>query len=220
LNSALARWSPEQIHVTVRTVVAIWLVVLVTTEPPWRLICSSPCCLLWNSGVHGILRTTTTAILRSGNVNDPMRSAQGCSRDDECLPVSAGTRRKDLHAFRATVLIQRSGYREALLALHQQLRGVPRRQGDWLTLARLWTAFLWLRPKPDLLAVVGLGVIIATLVVESDPVLILVLLAQAQEAVSRIITAWLLELRAAEPPWRFVRSTPRLLVRVLPVHGI
>jgi len=123
-----------------------------------------------------------------------MRSTQGCSRDNECLPVSAGTWGEDLHTFRATVLIKGAGYREALLALHQQLRGVPRSKGHGLTLARLWTALLWLGPKPDLLAVISFGVIAAALVIESNGVLMLVHFAQAQEAISRIVTAWFTEL--------------------------
>jgi hypothetical protein len=70
------------------------------------------------------------------------------------------------------------------------------------------------------LAIISFGVIAASLVIESDKVLILILFAQTQEAIGRIVTVWLAEFRTAQPPRGFVRSAPRFLILILPVHRI
>jgi len=73
----------------------------------------------------------------------------------------------------------------------------------------------------DLLAVVGLGVVVTFCIVECDGVFTSRLdLAQSEKAVCSIVSTWLLVLGAAQPPARSIRSSPALLVRILGVHRI
>jgi len=58
------------------------------------------------------------------------------------------------------------------------------------------------------------------MVIESDVVCILALTLQVQETICTVITIGFAKLRAAEPPRRAIRCTPRLLFFVAGVHGI
>lgn len=98
----IARCSPK-IHIAIGTVITIRLVVPATAEPPCGTIGSSPCRLKTIRRSHGFTSATTTSVLRSCNINDPIRRSQWASRSKNNLPVTAACRRKYFHSLWTTV---------------------------------------------------------------------------------------------------------------------
>jgi len=107
-----------QAQETICTVIAIGLAKPGASQPPCGAVRCMPCLLFVVAGVHGIEGASTTAILRSCYVNDPVRRFQGASRSEKGLPIGATARREDLRASRATVFLLGAAYINALTTLN------------------------------------------------------------------------------------------------------
>jgi hypothetical protein len=129
-----------QAQETICTVIAIGFAKPGASEPPCGAIRCMPRLLFVVAGVHGIVGASTTAVLRSCYVNDPVRCFQGASRSEEGLPIGATPRREDLRASRATVFLLGATYINTLHTLDNCSSRIRSAERHPVTLARLWTA--------------------------------------------------------------------------------
>jgi hypothetical protein len=105
LNCILVAWAPPQVQKAIRSVVTVgtsiaewsllrpvWLAVPRIAKPPRRLIGGPPSGLIWLARVHWISRATSTTVLRTGDVNDPIWCTERLSRHKEGLPICSAAR--------------------------------------------------------------------------------------------------------------------------------
>jgi len=65
-------WCVPQVQVAICVVVPIWLVVLGAAQPPGGSIGGLPRFLRWDIGIHKILLASSTAVLGTCHINDPI----------------------------------------------------------------------------------------------------------------------------------------------------
>jgi hypothetical protein len=113
------------------------------------------------------------------------------------------------------------GYRETLLAFDQHSRRILSRKSHLCAPARLGTFVAGFQQDFFLLTIVGLRVVVALRVVESDTVFILELcFPEVHIAIRSIVSTRLAIFSTSQPPGGAIRSFPRLLFPVEGVHGV
>jgi hypothetical protein len=142
-DGVLVGWRLPQIQVAVGSVVTIRLIVPGRSQPPWRSISSLPGGLSSVARVHGVASATTAAILRPGDVNDPVRSTQRLCGGNESLPILSAGWCEELCARWARVLVIGPVNVEAVLALQQNASSVLASELDLGARAARWAACLW-----------------------------------------------------------------------------
>jgi len=141
-SNGVFTWSRPHIQVAVCTVVAIRLTIAGTTQIPRGIIRCHPCCLCRDPGMHGMLRASTTSVLRLRDVNNPIWAAQWCCGGDESFPIFSGPRREDLSPNRATIPLCGLAHFEATCAFEQSACRIFAIQCHRLADATVWTATL------------------------------------------------------------------------------
>jgi hypothetical protein len=81
-----------QVQETIRVIVTIRFTVCGAAKPPSGVVLRRPCFLRCIARVHRITGASTTTVLGTGNINDPVWCSQGLSRRDERLPIAAAPR--------------------------------------------------------------------------------------------------------------------------------
>ena len=78
-----------EIKVAICMIVSIWLTVPCAAKPPRRIILSYPRFLARVTRVHGIAGASSTSVLWSCDVNDPIWRAKRLHRSNDGLPIRA-----------------------------------------------------------------------------------------------------------------------------------
>lgn len=116
----IGRFLFRQAQVAILDIVPTWLRILGAAQPPRRTIRCHPRLLLTVVAVHGIGGATTTTVLRTTDINDPMRSTEWTGRVEESLPVTPCCWGEDLRSYGATALVCIPTDVKALCAFHKR----------------------------------------------------------------------------------------------------
>jgi len=133
-----------EVQVAICMVVSIWFTVPRAAKPPRRIILCHPRFLARVTGVHGIAGASSTSILWSGDVNDPIWRAKRLYGSDDSLPIRARPRRKKFGPIRATALVLGAANVPAIHTLYHRAWRIRTIHSGALALAGGRASLCWL----------------------------------------------------------------------------
>jgi len=140
----IAWFAMPQVQIAICGIVSVWLIVYRASQPPWGAVRCSPCLLILVSRVHGIGPASPTMIVRTGDIDDPVRSPERACGGKEGLPIISGRRREELGTLWAAVLLCRFVHIETVGTFDKTTCGIVSIERNALALGTSGAAIAWL----------------------------------------------------------------------------